>query len=150
MAKIVRSNEALNTEVDLKAPLASPALTGTPTAPTATAGTNTTQLATTAFVKAKSELDSIGVNQTWQDVTSERASGITYTNTTGKPIVVGLHSTCTSIQNVTYLLIYVDGIVIDFIDYAGSQAVQAVVPNNSTYACTVGVNAGIPTWVELR
>jgi hypothetical protein len=36
----------------LKAPLASPALTGTPTAPTATAGTNTTQIATTAFVTA--------------------------------------------------------------------------------------------------
>lgn len=35
-----------------RAPLASPALTGTPTAPTAAAGTNTTQLATTAFVKA--------------------------------------------------------------------------------------------------
>lgn len=32
--------------------LASPALTGTPTAPTASAGTNTTQLATTAFVQA--------------------------------------------------------------------------------------------------
>jgi hypothetical protein len=32
------------------APLASPALTGTPTAPTAAAGTNTTQIATTAFV----------------------------------------------------------------------------------------------------
>jgi hypothetical protein len=32
--------------------LASPALTGTPTAPTATAGTNTTQLATTAYVAA--------------------------------------------------------------------------------------------------
>jgi collagen type I/II/III/V/XI/XXIV/XXVII alpha len=31
------------------APLASPALTGTPTAPTATAGTSTTQIATTAF-----------------------------------------------------------------------------------------------------
>jgi hypothetical protein len=29
----------------------SPALTGTPTAPTATAGTNTTQIATTAFVQ---------------------------------------------------------------------------------------------------
>jgi hypothetical protein len=35
-----------------KAPLASPALTGTPTAPTAAKGTNTTQLATTAFVRA--------------------------------------------------------------------------------------------------
>ena len=32
----------------------SPALTGTPTAPTATAGTNTTQIATTAFVIANS------------------------------------------------------------------------------------------------
>ncbi len=32
------------------APLASPALTGVPTAPTAAAGTSTTQLATTAFV----------------------------------------------------------------------------------------------------
>ena len=36
------------------APLASPALTGTPTAPTATAGTNTTQIATTAFANALS------------------------------------------------------------------------------------------------
>lgn len=38
--------------LDLKAPLASPALTGTPTAPTASGGTNTTQLATTAFVQS--------------------------------------------------------------------------------------------------
>lgn len=34
------------------APLASPALTGTPTAPTAAVATNTTQVATTAFVQA--------------------------------------------------------------------------------------------------
>ncbi|MFD2175814.1 SGNH/GDSL hydrolase family protein [Rhodobacter lacus] len=34
----------------LNAPLASPALTGTPTAPTAAVGTSTTQIATTAFV----------------------------------------------------------------------------------------------------
>jgi hypothetical protein len=39
-----------NAQLALKANLASPALTGTPLAPTATAGTNTTQLATTAFV----------------------------------------------------------------------------------------------------
>ena len=36
----------------LAAPLASPALTGNPTAPTQTAGNNTTRLATTAFVTA--------------------------------------------------------------------------------------------------
>lgn len=40
----------LKVELDKKAPLASPALTGTPTAPTAAAGTKTTQVATTAFV----------------------------------------------------------------------------------------------------
>lgn len=39
------------TNVALKAPLASPTFTGTPLAPTATSGTNTTQIATTAFVK---------------------------------------------------------------------------------------------------
>ncbi|MFC4102900.1 phage tail-collar fiber domain-containing protein [Paenibacillus xanthanilyticus] len=36
----------------LKAPLASPALTGTPTAPTAASGTSTAQLATTAFIQS--------------------------------------------------------------------------------------------------
>ena len=36
----------------LKAPLASPTFTGEPVAPTATSGTNTTQVATTAFVTA--------------------------------------------------------------------------------------------------
>lgn len=38
------------------APLASPALTGTPTAPTASSGTNTTQLATAAFVQTAAGL----------------------------------------------------------------------------------------------
>ena len=37
----------------LKAPLDSPALSGTPTAPTASTGTNTTQIATTAFVQGE-------------------------------------------------------------------------------------------------
>lgn len=42
----------INNALALKAPLASPALTGAPTAPTATQSTNNTQIATTAFVKA--------------------------------------------------------------------------------------------------
>jgi len=37
-------------QIDLKAPLASPALTGNPTAPTQSAGNNSTRLATTAYV----------------------------------------------------------------------------------------------------
>lgn len=44
---------ALQPQLDAKAALSSPTLTGTPTAPTAAAGTATTQIATTAFVDAK-------------------------------------------------------------------------------------------------
>ena len=56
--KIVKGTEidteltAVASAISSKADLNSPALTGVPTAPTATAGTNTTQLATTAFVLA--------------------------------------------------------------------------------------------------
>lgn len=55
--KVVRGTElndeftAIQSAVQSKADKDSPALTGTPTAPTAASGTNTTQLATTAFVK---------------------------------------------------------------------------------------------------
>lgn len=47
------ANTTLVDDLALKAPLASPALTGTPTAPTAATGTDTTQIATTAFVNAE-------------------------------------------------------------------------------------------------
>jgi hypothetical protein len=56
-AKIVKGTEiddefeALEIAVATKADIASPAFTGTPTAPTAATTTNTTQLATTAFVQ---------------------------------------------------------------------------------------------------
>ena len=55
--KIVKGTEidteltAVASAISSKADLNSPALTGTPTAPTASAATNTTQLATTAFVQ---------------------------------------------------------------------------------------------------
>ena len=56
--KIVKGTEidteltAVASAISSKADLNSPALTGTPTAPTASAATNTTQVATTAFVLA--------------------------------------------------------------------------------------------------
>lgn len=50
---------AIQTQLNAKAALASPALTGTPTAPTAAVGTNTTQVATTAFVNAEIANDAV-------------------------------------------------------------------------------------------
>lgn len=71
------------------APLASPALTGTPTAPTANAGTNTTQIATTAFVQkeisdkiAASDAmiykGTIGTNGTVSMLPAKHSTGWTY------------------------------------------------------------------------
>lgn len=54
-----------------KAPLASPALTGVPTVPTATAGTNTTQAASTAFVQTA--------------VSGVTAGAVAFANVTGVP-----------------------------------------------------------------
>lgn len=57
-AKIIKGTEidneynAISSAISSKADVNSPSLTGTPTAPTATYGTNTTQLASTAFVQA--------------------------------------------------------------------------------------------------
>jgi hypothetical protein len=50
------------TALSTYAPLASPALTGSPTAPTATIGTSTTQIATTAFVATATANARIAVN----------------------------------------------------------------------------------------
>jgi len=45
--------EGLQSALDLKATIASPTLTGTPLAPTAASNTNTTQIATTAYVQTE-------------------------------------------------------------------------------------------------
>ena len=68
---------AAQTALNLKADLASPALTGTPSAPTATAGANTTQLATTAFVRTEI------VGLTKSDV---GLSAVDNTTDAGKPV----------------------------------------------------------------
>jgi hypothetical protein len=72
--KIVKGTEidnefnAISGAISSKADIASPTFTGTPAAPTATAGSNTTQIATTAFVIAAAQalypVGSIYINAT--------------------------------------------------------------------------------------
>ena len=65
----------LQAALDSKAPLASPALTGVPTAPTAAANTNTTQVATTAYVQTE-VTDLIGGAPGTLDTLNELAAAI--------------------------------------------------------------------------
>jgi hypothetical protein len=72
---VVNTIIAANTNVTNKAPLASPALTGTPTAPTAAATTNTTQLATTAFVTTAVSNAISGLSTTYAPLASPALTG---------------------------------------------------------------------------
>ena len=86
--KIVKGTEldteftAISSAIASKADVSSPALLGTPTTPTATIGSNTTQIASTAFVKtAVDALGTIGTmaaqNKTAVDITGGTIVGIT-------------------------------------------------------------------------
>ncbi|WP_444668418.1 hypothetical protein [Cereibacter changlensis] len=70
------------------APLASPAFTGTPTAPTQAVDNNSTRLATTAFVQAAVEAARFGIGQSWQAPT--RSTNVSYQNSTGRTITVAI------------------------------------------------------------
>lgn len=83
----------LQSALDGKAPKSSPALTGVPTAPTAAGGTNTTQIATTAFVQG--EISSFGAGDMAKATydsdndgkvdAAEVADAVAWTGVTGKP-----------------------------------------------------------------
>lgn len=74
----------VSTTLGLKAPLASPALTGTPTAPTAAVDTNTTQLATTSYVMGQGYLKSATASTTYAPLASPALSGTPTTPTATK------------------------------------------------------------------
>jgi hypothetical protein len=105
--KIVKGAEidteftAIASAITSKADLNSPALTGTPTAPTASAGTNTTQLATTAFVIANAIPS--GLISMWSGTIASIPSGWVLCNGSNSTpdlrnkFIIGAHSDSTGI-----------------------------------------------------
>ena len=121
--------------------------------------TNTNQALTAAQGKVlKDALDttvssSFGVDQTYSDVTASRAKGVTYTNTTGRAILVNVCVTCTDLDG--GLAVMVGGVVVGF-SYGqqdnGSgywqNTITFIVPNLESYVVSGG--SVIAFWVELR
>ena len=104
---------ATQTALDLKAPLESPALTGTPTAPTASAGTDTTQIATTAFTLANRGDRYLTTSTTSHSLTTGSKtftvqSGLSYTPTQDVTIVYDaarhMHGIVTSYSGTTLVV----------------------------------------------
>lgn len=94
----------------------------------------------------------LGAGQTWQDVTSSRVSGTTYTNSTGKPICVSVFSVIYS-NGINVLEGYVQGVLVarqrHQSTYTEANWISFIVPNGSTYS-TVSSGAAIGAWMELR
>ena len=79
----------------------------------------------------------LGEGQTWQDVTSSRVNGVTYTNTTGRTIALTIMTMGTYIKGAT---LYVDGVVVARQDGNSSSSTGSsdttLVPSGSTYLFT--------------
>jgi hypothetical protein len=245
-AKVIKGTEidteynAIAVAVSTKVDSVSPTFTGTPAAPTATPGTNTTQIATTAFVTAAdtaaiaaertatatltnktltspaintativggsvtgitdlvvadggtgvsaltaenvilgdgtnpvkfvapsttgnvltsngttwtsaAPAPSIGVGQTWTNVTSSRSIGTTYTNSTGEPIQISIS---TATNQFGTIRLSIDGTIVSSIsggDFGNYQAWNHIIPDGKTYAVsTTGSGSSVSSWWELR
>jgi len=81
---------------------------------------------------------SIGVGQTWQNVIGSRSSGTTYTNSTGRPIMV------TAAPNISGFTVVCAGITL--ISTGNNAGFSFIVPDSTTYSITGTINS----WVELR
>ena len=100
----------------------------------------------TAWVRKTTVNDLLGVNQTWQDVTASRAFGVTYTNTTGKPIMVSISISNENKKREFTLdsIVFVVGEV--SAAYYHTSTCSFIVPNGSTYS----YNSTFVTWAELK
>lgn len=90
---------------------------------------------------------SVGDGQAWQDVTASRASGVTYTNSSGRPKLVSIFAA----NGLATRGISVGGVLVSQFTptSAGniSTTISAVVPNGATYSVTAGTS--IAAWMEL-
>lgn len=124
-------------------------LATSPTLVTPALGTPSALVGTNISGTANNLNAGIGVNQSWTDVTSSRASGTTYTNSSGKPICVTI-STSFAAQN--DIIFYVNSVAIYDFGITSNVAIRMnpfiIVPNGATYSCTIP--GGFNTWFELR
>ena len=116
-------------------------------------GTSGNVLTSTGSAWASTAPNYIGVNQTWTNVTSSRAFGTTYTNSTGKPIMVGIYCLNSTIA-ASRAYLTVNGVIVDGMggSYGGEgMGSSTIVPNGGTYSLTLdGGSITITNWSELR
>jgi len=133
--------------------LISSAVSSATNATDATNATNVSGTGTVTVANLATAAKPVGAGQTWQDVVASRAINVTYTNSTGRPIIVSTYAYCGTNQ---YMELQVDGISVALAGWSSFGAgyvqgtVSAIVPAGSSY---IVVSTGISVlqkWTELR
>jgi len=101
----------------------------------------------------KTFLGDIDFSQSWQDVTSSRSDGVTYTNNTGKPIFVSITFSNSAGATNDYS-VYVGALKVGYAYKSTIAYIETrsfIVPAGSTYKTVKGgTGIGMTMWAELR
>lgn len=116
-------------------------------------GTSGNVLVSNGTTWASSTAPSLGVGQTWQDMTASRALGTNYTNNTTRPIYVSVRSNRTG--GGLGITMTIDGFVV-YSDYKLAPVTRSfestavgIVPISSVYSVSMD-GGSIAAWMELR
>jgi hypothetical protein len=127
-----------------------PAATGSviTTAP----GTSGNVLTSNGTIWTSAAAGGFGVGQTWTDVIGSRVKATTYTNSTGKPIMVIITCTSSGAPSPYTLSGYINGsIIMQSTTGFDVDNLSWVVPNGATYKIELASTAtSIIYWYELR
>ncbi len=102
--------------------------------------------------------NSLGVGQSWQNMTASRAIGVTYTNSTGKPIFIFVELV-NIYENVSaeFGILLINSVEIPFTgggyntyNTRKSANISVIIPNSATYKLTSQSGGAIANWSELR
>ncbi len=107
----------LSSALGLLAPLSSPSLTGTPTTPTAAPGTNTTQIASTAFVESATAPLAPIASPTFTGTVTQASPSVLTAATTATSATAGAASALPATPTI-YLEISINGTVYKFPGYS--------------------------------
>ena len=93
---------------------------------------------------------SVGVGQSWQDVTASRAMNTTYTNNTGKPISITVRCSASVYTGTLYLYVNNALIYSNSTNSGWNVSATVIIPNGNTYKATVDGGVFYLNWLELR
>lgn len=146
----------LTSDLAAKAPLASPAFTGTPTAPTASPNTNNTQLATTAYVDAATQAAAAGLDIK-QSVRAATAAALASNSRSGNVLTASANGALAAVDGVT--LVLNDRVLVKdestganngiyYVSAIGSGGAPWTLTRATDADSSAEVNAGMFTFVE--